>query len=439
MIQLFLLFIILALAAQETQGQDILTTYEQALERDPLIHQAEANRNAALENKPQSIAGLLPTIAVSGILRRNHLDSKTSFIPGQSGVILDYWDNFVNLNLTQPLYHHELWVQLSRADNQVAQAEAEYEAAQQNLITRTATAYYNILYAQDSLEFAHMERQSIEQQWEQAKGRFDVGLIAITDVDAARAGLDQARAGEIKAENDLENAREAMRVIVGQFDGNVAGLAAEIPLNTPQPADMEAWNQRAQENNLAIIAAQNQAEQAKKAIEIQFAGHLPTLDLVGQAGFNDTNRPSGTRSEYETIGVQFNMPLFQGGLVNSKVRQAREQFMAAQDNLDAQRRNTINQVKTAYRGIVTSINQVAALKSAVASAQSALDATLGGFEVGTRTMIDVLLQQRNLYQVKRDYAKTRYDYITNSLTLKQATGVLIREDLEAVNRWLVKN
>ena len=435
----YALSIILALVMRQTQGQDLLTTYEQALQRDPLFHQAEANRNAALENKPQSIAQLLPTIGLNGMLRKSYLDSKTTYIAGQSGVLLNFWDNFVNLNLSQPLYHHELWVQLSRADNQVAQAEAEYEAAHQSLISRTATAYYNILYAQDSLEFARMERQSIEQQWEQAKARFDVGLIAITDVDAARAGFDQARASEIKADNDLENAREAMRVIVGQFDGNVTGLAADIPLNAPQPANMDDWNQRAQENNLSIIAAQNQAEQAKKAIDIQFAGHLPTLDLVGQVGFNDTNRSFGIRSEYGTVAVQLNVPLFQGGLVNSKVRQAREQFTAAQDNLDVQRRNTVNQVKTAYRGIVTSINQVGALKSAVVSAQSALDATLGGFEVGTRTMLDVLIQQRNLYQVKRDYAKARYDYITNSLTLKQATGVLALEDVELVNRWLVKN
>ncbi len=435
----YALSIILALVMRQTQGQDLLTTYEQALQRDPLFHQAEANRNAALENKPQSIAQLLPTIGLNGMLRKSYLDSKTTYIAGQSGILLNFWDNFVNLNLSQPLYHHELWVQLSRADNQVAQAEAEYEAAHQSLISRTATAYYNILYAQDSLEFARMERQSIEQQWEQAKARFDVGLIAITDVDAARAGFDQARASEIKADNDLENAREAMRVIVGQFDGNVTGLAADIPLNAPQPANMDDWNQRAQENNLSIIAAQNQAEQAKKTIDIQFAGHLPTLDLVGQVGFNDTNRSFGIRSEYGTVAVQLNVPLFQGGLVNSKVRQAREQFTAAQDNLDVQRRNTVNQVKTAYRGIVTSINQVGALKSAVVSAQSALDATLGGFEVGTRTMLDVLIQQRNLYQVKRDYAKARYDYITNSLTLKQATGVLALEDVELVNRWLVKN
>lgn len=431
----------LALAIPPAQGQDLITTYEQALQRDPLIHQAEANKNAAMENKPQSIARLLPTLSISSNLNQNWVTTKTSDpiqtnIAGGSNV--EFWSSISSFNLNQPLYRHDLWVKLSQADNQVAQALAEYEAAFQNLMLRTAKAYFDILYAEDSLEFARMEKQSIERQLEQAKARFEVGLIAITDVDSAQAGFDQARAGEIKAENDLANAQEAMRVIVGDFNGAVAPLNANVPLKPPEPTDIEIWNQRGQEDNLLIIAAKNQAESANKTIDVQFAGHLPTLDMVGAAGFNENNRPKGIRTESQFIGVQLNVPLFQGGLVNSQVRQARELSVAAQENLDVQRRNATNQVKTSYRGILTSISQVAALKSAVASAQSALDATSAGFDVGTRTMLDVLIQQRNLYQVKRDYAKTRYDYIMNSLTLKQSTGILSRDDLELVNRWLDK-
>jgi outer membrane protein len=438
----FASFTALALAMPSASGQDLLTTYEQAQQRDPLIHQAEATRNAALENKPQSIARLLPTLSVTANLNRNWILTKSgnptqTLLAGGNNVT--FWNTVPTLTLSQPVYHHELWVQLSQADNQVAQAEAEFEAAQQNLMLRTANAYFDILYAQDSLEFSRMERESIERQLEQANARFEVGLIAITDVNAAKAGFDQARANEIKSENDLDNAREAMRVIIGQFDGKVSALAEDIPLKPAEPADMEAWNQRAQEDNLLIIAANNQAEQAQKGIDLKFAGHLPTLDLVGTAGFTDNNRPNGIRTEFQVISMQLNLPLFQGGLVNSQVRQAREQFMAAAENLDVQRRNTRMLVKTAFRGIATSISQVAALKSAVDSAQSALEATLAGFEVGTRTMIDVLIQQRNLYQVKRDYAKTRYDYIKNSLILKQSTGILSRDDVEMVNNWLVKN
>jgi outer membrane protein len=435
-------FIALALAHPGAQAQDLITTYEQALQRDPTLRQAEAVRNAALESKPQSVAQLLPTLAVAANLNRSYVTTKSGNVTQSQlagGAFVNFWNSAPTLTLSQPIYNHALWMQLSQADNVVAQAEATYEAAQQNLMFRTASAYYAILFAQDSLEFARMQRASIERQLEQAKARFEVGLIAITDVNAAQAGYDLSKAAEIKAENDLDNAREAMRAIIGEFDGKVAGLIDEIPLATPLPADMEAWNRRAQEDNLLIIAAQNQAEQAKKGIEVQFAGHLPTLNLVGTAGFTDNNRPNGIRTEVEVISMQLSLPLFQGGMVNSQVRQAREQYRAAEENLDVQRRATNLQVKTAYRGVTTSISQVAALKSAVASAQSALEATEAGFEVGTRTMIDVLLVQSNLYQAKRDYAQARYGYITSSLALKQAAGILAREDLELANRWLSKN
>lgn len=444
-------FILLAFFLPEAFAQDLLTTYEQALQRNPGIRQAEATRNAALENKPQSIAALLPNLSVSAGLNRNYLTTKSGNLtqliiaggasPGGiagNTAYVNFWNSAPTLTLSQPIYHHELWMQLSQADNQVAAAEANYESAQQGLMYKTAQAYFNILYAQVSLESTRMEKQSIERQLEQAKARFEVGLIAITDVDAAQAAYDQARAAEIKAENELNNTLEAMREIIGEFEGKIADLADDIPLKAPEPADIEAWNQRAQENNLSIIAAQNQADISKKGIEVQFAGHYPTLDLVGQAGFTDNNRPNGVRTEFESIGMQLKLPLFQGGMVNSKVRQAREQYQADQESLDVQRRATNKQVKIAYRGITTSISQVAALKSALASAKSALEATEASFEVGTRTMIDVLLVQSKLYQARRDYAKARYDYITNSLLLKQATGILMREDVELVNQWLSK-
>ncbi len=444
------IFMMLASALPAAQAQDLLATYEQALQRDPTVRQAEYTRNAALESKPQSIAQLLPTLSVSAYMNRNYVLTKTSSVTQASlagsaagavtgNIFVNYWNSGPSLILSQPIYNHALWVQLSQADSQVAAAEATYEAAEQSLIVRTAAAYYAILLAQDTLEFARMQRQSLERQLEQAKARFEVGLIAITDVNAAQAGYDQARATEITDEYALENAREQLRAIIGLFDGNVAKLAEDIPLKTPEPADMETWNQRAQENNLLIIAAQNQAELAKKGIELQFAGHLPTLNLVGSAGFTDTNRPNGARTESEQISMQLSIPLFQGGMVNSQVRQAREQFQAAQENLELQRRTANLQVKTSFRGVTTSISQIAAYKSGVASAQSAVDACVAGFEVGTRTMIDVVLLQSNLYQAKLNYAQARYSYITNSLNLKQAAGILMREDVEMVNRWLAKN
>ena len=435
-------FILLALALPAAQAQDLLTTYEQALQRDPTVHQAESTRNAALENKPQSIAQLLPTLSIAANLNRSYVTTKSgNFTQSQlaGGAFVNFWSSAPTLTLSQPIYNHAFWVQLSQADNQVAAAEANYEYARQNLIVRTASAYYAILLALDTLDFHRMQMQSIGRQLEQAQARFEVGLIAITDVNAAQAAHDLAKATVIADENALEISRETLRAIVGDFDGKVAALAEDIPLKSPEPADMEEWNRRAQENNLLIIAGQNQAEQAKKAIDLQFAGHLPTLNLVGTAGFTDNNRPNGVRTEIDVISMQLSVPLFQGGMVNSLVRQAREQFQAAQESVDVQRRAANLQVKTAFRGINTAISQVAAYKSAVASAQSALDATEAGFQVGTRTMIDVLLVQSNLYQAKLNYAQARYNYINNSLALKQAAGILMREDVEMLNRWLGKN
>jgi outer membrane protein len=427
--------------ASLAQAGDLLSIYELALQRDPTIHAAEANRNAVLENKPQSIAKLLPTLSIAGNLNRNSVKSKfatdqLSFIAGARNV--GFWSSGASVNLTQPIYHHELWVQLSQADSQIAQAEANFESERQKLILRTAQAYFNILYAQDALEFAKAEKRAIERQLEQAKARFEVGLVAITDVNEAQAGYDQSAANAIKAENELDNAREALREIVAEHEGELAGLEREIPLQSPEPSDIEAWNKRALESNLAVLAAQSQSDIARKNIELQFAGHMPSLDLSASAAFSDNNRPRGIPSESQTIGMQVNIPLYQGGLVSSRVRQAREQYESALESLDVQRRAAMRQVKNAYRGVISSISQAAALKSATVSAQSALEASEAGLEVGTRTMVEVLTQQKLLFGAKRDYAKARYDYIVNSLSLKQAAGLLQREDVELVNRWLKK-
>lgn len=429
------------LAAVPAGAQDLLHIYGLALQHDPRLHEAQANRDAALESRPQSIAKLLPTITLQGQLNRNSVLSKfesaqLAFIAGARNV--GFWNSSASANLTQPIYHHELWVKLAQADSQIAEAEANFAAEQQNLMLRTAQAYFNVLLATDTLEFATAEQRAIGRQLEQAKARFEVGLIAITDVHEAQAGFDQARASAIAAANDLENAKEALREIVGEYSGDLNGLAADIPLDSPRPDNIEDWSRKALQNNLGIVAAENSAETARKNIDLQFAGHLPTLDLVGSAGFTDTNRPRGISTESQQIGMEVNVPLFAGGGVTSQVRQARHLYEAAQERLDTQRRTARRQVKNAFRGIATSIGQVQALKAAVVSSQSAVEATEAGFQVGTRTMVDVVIEQRNLFQTLRDYAKTRYDYITNSLSLKQAAGALQTEDLGRINSWLSK-
>jgi outer membrane protein len=434
------LLLLAFLFASAAEAGDLLQIYDLALQHDPKLREALANRDAALENRPQSIARLLPTLSAKGQLNRNSVFSKfggasqLTFIAGARNV--GFWNSNASVNLVQPVYHHELWVQLSQADSQIAEAEANYAAEQQNLMFRTAQAYFNVLLAEDTLEFATAERLALGRQLQQAKARFEVGLIPVTDVQVAQSGFDQSRAAAIAAANDLENAKEALNEIVGEYPGELYGLAPEVPLSGPQPNSIEDWSQRALRDNLGIVAAESSAEAAKKNIDLQFAGHLPSIDLTAAAGFTDTNRPNGIGTEFQQIGMQVNVPMFAGGGVNSQVRQARHQFEAAQERLDVQRRAVRRQVKNAFRGVLTSIGQVQALKTAVASTQSALDATEAGFEVGTRTMVDVVLVQRNLFQNLRDYAKTRYDYINNSLSLKQASGSLRPEDLALVNSWL---
>ncbi|HYE34169.1 TolC family outer membrane protein [Methylocaldum sp.] len=437
-----ILLALLLIATAGAHAQDLLQTLELALQRDPRLREAEATRNAVLEAKPQSVARLLPTLSITGELNRNSVLSKFQqaqlvFIAGARNV--GFWDSAASINLTQPIYRHEYWVQLSQADNHVAEAEANYAAEQQNLMLRTARAYFDVLFAQDSREFALAEQRAIERQLEQAKARFEVGLTAITDVHEAQAGYDQARANVIQAENQVDNAREALQEIIGDFDAALATLIEDIPLKGPEPESIEDWSNLAQQGNFGIIAAENRSLVAKKDIDLQFSGHLPSMDLVGSAGFTDTNRPQGISTEYQVIGMQVNVPMFAGGGVNSRVRQARHEYEAAQENLDGVRRSIKRQVKDAYRGILSSISQVEALQAAVVSSQSAVEASEAGLEVGTRTMVDVLTEQRNLFRAKRDYARARYDYIVNSLALKQAASTLSPEDLALVNHWLRPN
>jgi len=453
-------FLLLAavLATHPATADDLLAIYDLALQHDPVSRQAAANRDSALQTRPQGIARLLPQVAVTGRMNRDWVysrlsnvqlcgrqscDDRTLSLTGQAAIAgarrAEFWDSSASMTLQQPVYHHEYWVQLSQSDNQIARAQANYEASVQDLAVRTATAYFNLLYAEDSLDFSNAQLKGVERQLEQAKARFDVGLIAITDVNEAQAGYDQARASVLKSENDVDNAREALREIIGSYVGDIDPLNQEFALKPPQPGNIEDWSDRAAEQNLSIIAALNQQEVAKKNIELQFAGHLPTVDIVGAIGFSDNNRPNGVSAESGVIGMQVNVPLLQGGGVNARVTQARHDLEAAQEALEGQRRLVQKQIKVAYRGIHSNISQAEAYKAAVTSSESALEATEAGFEVGTRTMVEVLTTQTNLYNAKRNYAKARYDYITSSLTLKQVASTLQREDLELVNGWLTRS
>ncbi|QPK63881.1 TolC family outer membrane protein [Methylomonas sp. LL1] len=415
-------------------ADDLMEIYQLAAQNDPEYKISDINQLAASEIKSQSIAQMLPNVGFTAGSARNRLNNaKTSFLG--SG-LQHYWDSSLAVNLTQPVFNWGHWVQLDQADNKIAQAEAQFQAKQQNLMTRTVEAYFNILAAQDNLEFIIAEKKSIEKQLEQAKQRFDVGIIAITDVYEAQAGFDRAKAAQIEAENLLDNSKEALREIIGDNPAHLKTLQPTIPLNAPVPEDISAWANTAESNNFSIVAQFNQAEYVRKTIDLQQSKHMPTVDIVAQYRQQDNGNQFGFRGDNESFGLQFNLPLYEGGGTVSRTRQAQYEYESAKEELTKVKRSVIREVKDAYRGMLSSIDQVKALDSTTKSAELAVEAAEAGFEVGTRTMVDVLAIQRNLYKAKSDYARSRYDYLINGVKLKQAAGSLSELDLLQINQYL---
>jgi outer membrane protein len=418
-------------------AQDLLEIYELALQNDPVLKQAYAGQLAVGESKNQSIANFLPNVSATGVSNMNRLNNKGATFQGSG--IQNYVDNNLTVNLTQPLIHWEHWIQLSQSDNQIAKAEADYQAELQKLMVKITEAYFNVLSAEDNLEFSRAEKQAIARQLEQAKQRFEVGLIDITESHQAQAAFDRATADEIEASNDVDNQKEALIAIIGEQNIMLRNLGDPIPLVRPEPDNITAWSDSAEIGNFSIISAFNQMEFSRKAINLQRNGHLPKVDMVASFGQYDTTSTFGLQGSQEIVGLRLNVPLFEGGAVNSRIDQASYKYEQDKENLTAAKRTVNHQVKDAYRGITTSISRVEALKVAVSSAETALQATEAGFEVGIRTLVDVLDEQRNLYRAKRDYSRSRYDYLLNTVKLKQASSSLAQEDLQQINRLLVAN
>ncbi len=417
-------------------AEDLMEIYQLAVQNDPDYKISDINQLVAGEFKSQSIAQMLPNLAFSANTNRQRVQSYRSGFSISGSGLQHYWDNGLAINLTQPVFNWGHWVQLDQSENKIAQAEAEFQAKRQSLMTRTAEAYFKVLAAQDNLEYINAEKKAIEKQLEQAKQRFDVGIIAITDVYEAQAAFDRAQAAVIEAENQLDNSKEVLRQIIGENPANLKKLAPEIPLGTPEPADISAWANTAESNNFSIVAQLNQTEFVRKSIDLQESKHLPTLDFVAQYRQLDNGNQVGFRGDTESFGLQVNMPLFEGGGTVSRTRQAQYEFESAKEELIKVKRSVNREVKDAYRGVIASVNQVKALKTTTESSALAVEAAEAGLEVGTRTMVDVLAIQRNYYRAKSDYAKSRYEYLINGIKLKQAAGSLNDQDLLDVNQYL---
>ncbi|MEJ1435847.1 MAG: TolC family outer membrane protein [Candidatus Sedimenticola sp. (ex Thyasira tokunagai)] len=427
------LFISSMLVGAPALGEDLVKIYQLAEMNDAQLRAAQAVRDSAFEAKPQAQAKLLPNLSLTTAANRVFSNVNASSSGASS---TSYNKASLTLSLSHPIYHRDYAVQLEQADKQVAQAEVTYAAEKQGLIVRVAQSYFDVLSAQDALEFAQAETAAIERQLDQAKQRFEVGLIAITSVHEAQAAYDQSRADLIQAENVLDNAWEALREITNQPVDVLASVTDELPLAPPKPESIDQWGEGAQQQNLAIQAARLSSEIAKQNIEVKQAGDAPTVDLVGSHALALSASPTGTDSNTTTIGIQLSMPLYNGGSTDSLTRQARLDYQVAQENLDKQRRSVNRQVRDAYRGVVASISSVEALQASTVSAESALEATEAGFEVGTRTMVDVLNAQRDLFRARSNYSKVRYSYIVSGLQLKQAAGTLSADDIQQLNNAL---
>ncbi|MCG8017956.1 MAG: TolC family outer membrane protein [Candidatus Thiodiazotropha sp. 'RUGA'] len=421
-----------------SQADDLMSVYRLALENDPQLQAAKEQLNSARESKSLARSQLLPTIGLGATYDAVRSDVKTL-----QGASVDdtstYRESGLGLNLTQPIYRRDRLVQLEQSDSTIAQAEADFASAEIDLMVRSTTAYFDILSAEDDLRVANAEREATGRQLEQAQQRFDVGLIAITDVHEAKAAYDAARASEIAAENSLDNAWEALFEIIGaKAKSDLAKLGDGLLLNPPVPNSLTDWSDTAQQQNYSIIAARSSLKVLEQEIDVSKSGHYPTLDLVGGYSMNRSDSDRATEADTARIGLSLEVPIYTGGAVSASTRQSQANYRAAQQSLDQTRRGVNRQVRDAFRGVLSTISQVEALKAATVSAQSALESTQAGYEVGTRTIVDVLNVQRNLFSSQRDYLNSRYGYILNGLALKSAAGTLSESDLETVNGWLEK-
>lgn len=414
-------------------AMDLVEVFDLARHSDPQRQAAEQQRLASLEVRPQSNALYLPNLSLSGEVKKVDSEVKRGL-----GSDADYDSKGYTLSLQQPIFRMAAIEQMRQADALVAKAEADFAAIDQGLALRVAEAYFNLLAAQDTLRFAEAEIRFITQQLHQAKQRFEVGLSAITDVQEAQAGYDSALAREIVARNAVDNGVEALRELTGIEHRRVAVLVAEIPLLPPEPADIEAWVEQALQHNLPLLAATAAAHSAEQEYKRRQAGHYPTLDLVASYGYSDTYEDPtfGSERSDKVVGLQLSVPLYEGGATSSKAREGRYLFNQAQQQLDQQRRAAIRQTREAYLRVTAGISLVQASKQALASTETSLEATQAGFEVGTRTAIDVLNAQSDRFSVRRDYARSRYNYLLATLQLKQAVGSLGEQDIRDLNRWL---
>jgi outer membrane protein len=471
-----LILIALCMTANAAGAADLLAVYRRALENDPQLREAEATRLAALEAKPQALAALLPQLSGNGTITRERdsgTQNQTQAVslpscgtgvadgvpcspPGQSTNVFESFGfsgktttttHHYTLDLKQNLFKWENWVALQRADSTVAQAEADYQAAQQDLMERVAQRYFDVLAAQDEVEAQQFALTSVTRQLEQAESRYQIGLIAVTDVEEARAAHDSTAAAVIADKRALASALEALRQVTGDLVDTLARPIEPFELASPEPASEDRWVEMSLQQNLSLVSSRLGADIAREDVSSARGGHYPSLDLVGSAGklrsdgtytFDDGTPAGGTldNQNQRSIGLQLTFPLYSGGAVSSQVRQATYRHRAAKERLERVARQTEHDARDSYLGVLSEISRVKALRRAADSNLTALKATESGYEAGTRTAVDVLQSRQQWVVAQTDYSRSRYDYMINVIKLQQAAGILSEQSMQRINALL---
>lgn len=439
---------------------DLLSVYQDAVANDPAIREADATRKANREARPQALSALLPQIQGGGTYQRGRTDQtqlSAQTDPATGNVVLfprqavfrpdsKGW----SINLRQNLFSWTNWATLRAASSQVAQAEADYQTAEQDLMFRAAQRYFGVLSAQDTLEAQQAALDAFNRQLDQANKRFEVGLIAITDVQDTKAARDQGAAAVIASKRALATAEEQLREITAQKYDQLARPGESMPLASPMPASEQEWVEMSMEQNLALISSRLQADTARSNVQAAFGGHLPTIDAVATRDHNEGDgtaqfgtlsglpeeSPFPTENNDKTYGLQITVPIFSGGATQSNVRRSQYLWIAAKERVSRTSRATERAARDAYLGVISNMARVEALRQALESSQTSLKATEAGYEVGTRTSVDVLDARRLLVQAQTNYAQSRYDYLLTVISLRQAAGNLDKATLEELNRLL---
>jgi len=426
---------ICGIVATPVFAENLLQVYQQALKNDAQIKASEAGYRAVLEKRPQALSALKPRVDLGGSATYNLQQIERTGMRDGGGAFLNLG---YNLNLTQPLIHKEIQAQIGQVDASILQAKANLEVDRQNLIIRVSEAYFQYLKAKESLTFATAEKKAIGRQLHQVKAYFNAGRSAITDVKEAQARYDQSIALEVVAKQQIDIAKESLKAITTRYYKYLAGASSKTPLVIPKPNNIEQWTQTAIKNSLQVVAASHAVAAAQKAVEIERAAKSPTVDLFARHSGNTTQGESiFDQDKFDaTVGIQFNMPLYRGGNISSRIREARHRLHQAQQQLEVQKRNVAQQTRAAYTVIISGLAQVKAFKQALNSTQTAARATQAGFQAGTRTAVDVLLALRETFRAKRDYSTARYDFLLNTLKLKQAAGILSERDIVVLSKLL---